>query len=52
MVHKKITRKEFLKAGILGMLAALIVPILKIFDNGKDTGHKYKEARFYKNMAG
>ena len=52
MLHKKITRKEFCKAGILGIVAAFIFPAFKIFDSGKDTGHKYKEAGYYRNLAG
>ena len=50
MLHKKITRKDFLKTGFLGILAILLVPILKMFRAREDTSHK--DARYYKNLAG
>ncbi|MDP8229533.1 MAG: hypothetical protein P9L93_00310 [Candidatus Gorgyraea atricola] len=46
MFGKKITRKEFLKTGVLGILGVLIAPLLKIIPR------KHKEARYYKNLAG
>jgi len=46
MLKEKISRKEFLKTGILGILGVLIAPLLKIIPR------KHKEARYYKNLAG
>ena len=50
MLNKKITRKEFLKTGLLGIIAILAMPIFRIFSVRKDVSHK--EARYYKNLAG
>ena len=50
MLNKKITRKDFLKAGVLGILTVLALPILKIFSARDNVSHK--EARYYKNLAG
>ncbi|MFC1624438.1 hypothetical protein ACFL28_03920 [Candidatus Omnitrophota bacterium] len=50
MLRKKITRKDFLRTGFLGILAMLILPILKMFSAKEDTSRK--EARYYKDLAG
>ena len=50
MFNKKITRKEFLKSGFIGMLAVLTVPIYKILNARRNVSHK--EASYYKNLAG
>ncbi|MFH1478780.1 MAG: hypothetical protein ABIG92_03265 [Candidatus Omnitrophota bacterium] len=49
MSYKKITRKDFMKTGILGIIAFIIAPIVKTFSAKKDS---YKDARHYKNLAG
>ncbi|MBU1147347.1 MAG: hypothetical protein KKD11_03255 [Candidatus Omnitrophica bacterium] len=46
MLNRKITRSEFLKTGVLGILGILFAPLLKIIPR------KHKEARYYKNLAG
>ncbi|NQT75707.1 MAG: hypothetical protein HQ566_04205 [Candidatus Omnitrophica bacterium] len=50
MLTKKITRKEFLKTGFLGIVAVLAAPILKILGPRPNVSHK--DARYYKNLAG
>ena len=50
MFNKKITRKEFLRTGFLGILAILALPILKMFSARDKVSHK--EAKYYKNLAG
>jgi len=50
MLNKKITRKEFLKAGLLGILAVLALPIFKIFSARDNVSHK--DASYYKKLAG
>ena len=50
MLHKKITRKEFLKTGLLGVLAIIALPFFKIFGARDKVSHK--EAKYYKNLAG
>jgi len=50
MFNKKITRKEFLKMGFLGILAILAMPIFRIFTSRSNVSHK--DARYYKNLAG
>ena len=50
MLHRKITRKEFLKAGFLGILAVLVLPISRIFGARGNISHR--DARYYKNLAG
>ena len=50
MFTKKITRKEFLKTGFVGILAILALPVLKMFSNKDKVSHK--EARHYKHLVG
>ena len=50
MFDRKITRKEFLKIGILGILAVFAAPILKILNARNNVSQK--EARYYKQLAG
>ena len=50
MIDKKISRRDFMKAGIFGIIALIIAPAMKILGiKKKDT---YKEARHYKKLAG
>ena len=50
MLNKKITRAEFLKNSILGIIAILLMPALKIFNRKANVSNK--DARHYKNLAG
>jgi len=50
MLNKKITRKEFLKMGFLGILVIFTLPIFRKFATKHDVSHK--DARYYKNLAG
>ena len=50
MSDSKITRKEFLKAGLFGIVVILIAPVLRLFNNRINVSHK--NAGYYKNLAG
>ena len=50
MFTKKITRKEFLKSGFLGILAILVLPFFKMLGTRDKVSRK--EAKYYKNLAG
>jgi|GEM_PF-4075607 len=49
MFNNKISRREFLKIGILAILAVLTLPLFKNIFNKKVSR---KEARYYKTLAG
>jgi hypothetical protein len=50
MSDKKITRAEFLKSSILGIITVLFIPVLRIFNHKENVSNK--NARHYKNLAG
>ena len=50
MFDQKITRAEFLKSSILGMITVLFIPVLRIFNHKENVSNK--DARHYKNLAG
>jgi len=50
MLNKKITRKEFLKTGFLGIMAMIAMPLLRLFNLKANISHK--DGRYYKNLAG
>jgi|GEM_PF-1003755 len=50
MMNKKITRKQFFKAGFLGIMAIIAMPLLRLFNPRPDISRK--DARYYKNLAG
>lgn len=50
MFSKKITRKEFLKTGFIGILAIFTLPLFKLFSFRGNVSRK--DARYYKNLAG
>jgi len=49
MMDKKITRREFLRMAGFGVFTIFILPGLKKLSLFKKS---YKEARYYKNLAG
>ncbi|MFC1667297.1 hypothetical protein ACFL0P_05500 [Candidatus Omnitrophota bacterium] len=52
MPHNKITRKQFLKIGFLGILGVLAAPILRIFGARDKDNVSHKDASYYKDLAG
>lgn len=50
MFNKKITRAEFLKVSLIGILSFLALPALRRFFRKDNTARK--DARYYKNLAG
>ena len=50
MFREKITRREFLKTALTGILAVLALPLLRFFGNRNNISHK--DARYYKNLSG
>ena len=50
MLNQRITRAEFLKRGLLGILALLATPLLKLF--GTRGNVSQKDAKYYKDLAG
>lgn len=50
MLDRKITRKEFLKTGFLGIMTLLALPISRMFGPRDNVSHK--DARYYKDLAG
>ena len=51
-MDRKITRKEFLKFAGFGVLTLLILPKFKKFNLFNKRPHDYKEAKYYKKLAG
>ncbi len=49
-MDRKVTRKEFLKMAAIGVAAVFILPALKKMNLFRKT--QYKEARYYKKLAG
>ncbi|MFH1782619.1 MAG: hypothetical protein ABH848_03280 [Candidatus Omnitrophota bacterium] len=50
MIDKKITRRDFLKTGIFGIMALIVAPVMRMFSIKKKDS--YKEAQHYKKLAG
>jgi hypothetical protein len=50
MLNKNITRAEFLRKSIVGAIAILVIPVLRI--SGHSGNVSDKNAKYYKDLAG